>query len=88
MATTTAKPRKQRATFYLPEDVLRAAKVRAARTNARDSDVVEHALRAYLGFDLVERIWERSELDEKRAMKLAVSEIHAMRRERRGARRP
>ncbi len=79
---------KRRATFYVSEDVLRAARVRAARTNARDSDVVERALRAYLGFEVLDRVWSRTGLNEDEAMKLAVSETHAMRRERRGARRP
>jgi hypothetical protein len=41
-------------TFYPDEDVLRAASVRAARSDRRDSEIVEEALRAYLGFDVVE----------------------------------
>jgi len=31
---------KRKATFYISEDVLRAAKVSAARTDRRDSEVV------------------------------------------------
>jgi hypothetical protein len=77
---------KRKATFYVDEDVLRATRVRAARGDQRDSDVVEQALRAFLGFDLVERIWARSDLSEGEAMELAVDEIHAMRSERRAAR--
>jgi hypothetical protein len=42
--------RKKKATFYLPEDLLRVARVHAARTDRRDSQVVEEALRAYLGY--------------------------------------
>jgi hypothetical protein len=74
--------RRRKVTFYLDEDVLRAARVRAARSDRRDSEVVEAALRAYLGFDVVEGVWERSDLEENAAMNLAVSEIHAMRDER------
>ncbi len=81
-------PRKRRATFYLSPEVVRAAKVRAARTDAPDSQVVEKALRAYLGFDVLERVWARSDLDEAKAMRLATSELHAMRRARRAARGP
>jgi hypothetical protein len=77
---------KRKATFYVDEDVLRAARVCAARNDQRDSDVVEQALRAFLGLDLVERIWARSDLNEDQAMQLAVSEIHAMRAEKRAAR--
>ncbi len=78
---------KKKVTFYLPEDLVRAARVRAARSDQRDSEVVEAALRAYLGYDVVERVWARSDLDEDKAMRLAVSEIHAMRDEKRAARR-
>ena len=79
---------KRKATFYIAEDVLRAAKVSAARTDQRDSEVVEKALRSYLGFDVVDRVWARSTLSEKEAMDLAVSETHAHRRRKRAARRP
>ena len=48
MSTT----KKKKVTFYLDEDVLRAARVRAARSDTRDSEIVEEALRAYLGFDV------------------------------------
>lgn len=78
--------KKRKVTLYLPDDVLRAARVRAARTDRRDSEIVEEALRAYLGFDVLERVWARSDLGDDEAMELAVSEIHAMRDEKRGAR--
>ena len=78
-------PSKKKVTFYLDEDVLRAARVRAARSDRRDSDIVEEALRAYLGFNVVERVWARSDLGEDEAMKLAVSELHAMRDEKHAA---
>ncbi|HEX9435630.1 MAG TPA: hypothetical protein VGA16_00560 [Candidatus Limnocylindria bacterium] len=80
---------KRKVTFYISEDVLRAARVTAARTDKRDSEVVETALRRYLGFDLLERVWARSDLSEQQAMELAVAEVHATRRRRkRAARRP
>ncbi len=79
---------KRKATFYIAEDVLRAARVNAARTDQRDSQVVEKALRRYLGFDVVERVWARSQLSEKEAMDVAVAEVHAARRRKRAARRP
>jgi hypothetical protein len=79
---------KRKVTLYVDEAVLRATRVRAARTERRDSQVVEDALRAYLGFDVVEQVWARSDLDEDEAMRLAVAETHAVRRDRRASRRP
>ena len=80
------KMSRKKVTFYLDEGVLRAARVRAARSDRRDSEIVEDALRAYLGFDAVERVWARSDLGEEKAMQLALSELHAMRAEKRVAR--
>ncbi len=77
---------KRKVTLYVDEDVMRAARVRAARTDKRDSEVVEEALRAYLGFNVVARVWARSDLGEDEAMRLAVAETHATRAEKRAAR--
>lgn len=82
MATTS----KRKVTFYISDDVLRAARVSAARSDKRDSEVVEEALRKHLGFDMVERVWARSTVNDDDAMKLAIAETHAYRRKR--ARRP
>lgn len=79
--------RKERATFSLHPDILRATRVSAARRGLRDSEVVETALRRYLGFDVVERVWARSDLTEDEAMELAVSEQHAWREEQERASR-
>jgi hypothetical protein len=66
---------------YVDADVLRAARVMAARTGRRDSDVVEEALRSYLGISLLERIWATSpgDLDAEEALELANRELHAQR---------
>ncbi|MBA2360151.1 MAG: ribbon-helix-helix protein, CopG family [Actinobacteria bacterium] len=74
-----------KATVYLDPDVLRATRVRAARTGRRDSDIVEEALREYLGFAVIDRIRSRSNLTPEEAMRLANEEVHAARRERRGS---
>jgi hypothetical protein len=87
-AVLMASVPKRKATFYISEDVLRAAKVSAARTDRRDSEVVERALREYLGFDVLDRVWARSKLSEREAMDLAVAEVHASRRRKRAPRRP
>jgi hypothetical protein len=72
-----------KATVYLDPEVLRATRVRAARTGKRDSDVVEEALREYLGLAVVDRIRARFDLDDEEAMRIANEELHTMRRERR-----
>jgi Ribbon-helix-helix protein, copG family len=71
---------KVRTTVTLEEDVLRAVRVTAARTGRRDSDVIEEALRRDLGFDLLERLWARNEMDEDEAMALALEAQHENRR--------
>lgn len=70
---------RRKVTLYVDEDVLRATRVRAARTDRRDSDVVEDALRSYLGLSVVERVWAHSDLDGDEAMRLAVEETRAVR---------
>ena len=77
---------KKKVTLYVDEDVMRAARVRAARTDKRDSEVVEEALRAYLGFDVLASVWARSSLTEDEAMRLAVEETHAARTDKRASR--
>ena len=77
---------KKKGTLYVDEDVMRAARVRAARTDKRDSEVVEDALRAYLGFDVLADVWARSDLGPDEAMRLAVEETHNARAEKRAAR--
>ena len=74
---------KVRTTLTIDEEVLRAVKVRAARTGKADSEVIEEALRRELGLDLLERLWARNELPEEEAAKLAVEAQHSSRRSRR-----
>jgi hypothetical protein len=71
---------KARTTVTLDERVLRAVRVKAARTGRRDSEVIEEALRRDLGLDLLERIWASADLDEDEAMRLAVEAQHESRR--------
>ena len=71
---------KTRTTLTIDEDVLRAVKVRAARSGKGDSEVIEEALRRDLGLDLLERLWVRNDLPEAEAVELAVEAQHASRR--------
>ncbi|HEY5294092.1 MAG TPA: ribbon-helix-helix protein, CopG family [Gaiellaceae bacterium] len=68
-----------RTTLTVAEDVLRAVKVRGARTGKGDSEVIEEALRRELGFDLLEQLWERNDLSEEQARELAVEAQHMTR---------
>ena len=72
-----------KATVYLDPEVLRAARIRAARTGKRDSDIVEEALRRHLGLTGVDRMRSATDLDPDEAMRLAYEELDALRRERR-----
>ena len=74
---------KMRTTLTIDGAVLRAVKVRAARTGKGDSEVIEEALRKHLGLDLLDRLWERNDMGEQEAVALAVEAQHATRRRRR-----
>jgi len=70
---------KVRTTLTIDAEVLRAVKVRAARTGKRDSEVIEEALRRQLGLDLLEKLWARNNLAEDDATTLAVEAQHSTR---------
>jgi hypothetical protein len=74
---------KTRTTLTIDEAVLRAVKIRAARTGKGDSEVIEDALRRELGLDLLDKLWKRGDLDEAQAIELAVEAQHATRRAKR-----
>jgi len=72
---------KTRTTLTIDEDVLRAVKVRAARTGMGESEVIEEAVRKDLGLDLLDRLWARNDLTEGEAMDLAIEAQQAARNE-------
>ena len=79
--------RKERATFSLDAEVLRATRVAAARAGRRDSEIAEEALRSYLAIGVLEEIWRSRptgapELSDDEALRLARSEQHAARQGR------
>lgn len=81
---------KTRTTVTLDEDLLRAVKIKAARTGKRDSEVIEESLKRDLGVDELDALWDRvkNRLSEEEAMELALTELHAMRAEKRAAGSP
>jgi len=77
---------KQRTTLTVDEEVLRAVRIKAARTGVRDSEVIEESLRRDLGLDALEELWARVKpLPEGQALDLAYTELHEARREKRAA---
>jgi hypothetical protein len=73
---------KRKTTVYLDENVLRRVRIQAARSDQKDSEVIEEAVRSYLGMDVLEAVWARSDLDEQGALELAYEALEAARRKR------
>jgi hypothetical protein len=71
-----------RTTVTLDEGVLRAVKVKAARTGKGDSELIEDALRRDLGLDVLDRLWAGNDMAEDDATSLGVGAQHATRRRR------
>ncbi len=71
---------RKKTTIYIEDTLLKAAKVLAARTGKKEYEVVEDALRGYLGLGALEKIWNRSKLTEREALAIAYQELHAGRR--------
>jgi hypothetical protein len=63
---------KTRTTVTMSSDLLKAVKIRAARTGKREGEVIEAALRRGLGLDVFERLWARNDMGEDEAMELAL----------------
>jgi hypothetical protein len=70
---------KVRTTLTIDESVLKAVKVRAARSGRGDSEVIEDALRRELGLDFLARMWDQAPLSEEDAETLALEAQHATR---------
>ena len=71
---------KTRTTLTIDEDVLRAVKIRAARTGRGESQVIEDAIRRDLGLDLLDQLWARNDMAEDDAMELALRAQKAARK--------
>lgn len=77
---------KTRTTLTVDEEVLRAVRIKAARTGRRDSEVIEESLRRDLGLDALEEIWGSVRpASEEESLNLAYAELHEMRREQHAA---
>jgi hypothetical protein len=72
-------------TIVVDADLLAKARDAMTPASVEDAEVVERALRLYVGRRALETAQSLSELTEDEAMRIAYDELHAMRRERRGA---
>lgn len=66
---------KRKTTIYVDENLLRGAKVLAARTGKKDYEVLEDALRSHLGMDVFDEVRSRSQLSEDEALELAYEAV-------------
>jgi hypothetical protein len=84
---------RKKTTVYLDPELIRAAKMRAARTGQQDYEVFEAALREYLApvgreaarqalRGLLDRASQREGPSDEESLRLAYSELRAVRRER------
>jgi predicted transcriptional regulator len=74
---------RRKTTLYLDDELLQAAADLAARSGRRESDVIEEALRRYLGLEsIVRRIQARGDLDEDESLAVAYNELDALRAKR------
>jgi plasmid stability protein len=73
---------KTRTTVTLDQDVIRAVKIRAARSGRSVSEVIEDSLRRDLGIGALEQLWAGVKpAPEAEGIELADAELHALREE-------
>lgn len=70
---------KKKITVTLDPELLRAVRVWSARTGRSDSEIMREALRSYLGLDVIESVWARSDIPEAEALELAYDELRKSR---------
>ena len=66
----------------LDERLVSRARAQARDDSRPDDEIIEDALSRYLLERLLDKTQQRSNLGEEEATRLAVEELHAMRRER------
>lgn len=71
---------KRKTTMYIDDAILRNVRVAAARAGQHDYEVVEQALRAYLGMDFLQKLSIKNPPGEKEALRIAYQELHRSRK--------
>ncbi len=72
---------RKKTTLYLDESLIKAVKIASAREGRREYQIVEAALKAYFGRDLLDELWRRNRLDEGEALEAAYRELKEYRGE-------
>lgn len=72
-------------TVTLDEKLLTEVHAAAKRTGLSDDEVIEEAVRRFIGLEVLDELWERNHLSEDEAMEIAVSELRALRAESRAS---
>ena len=70
---------KVRTSVTLDEDLLRAVRIRAARSGKDADAVIEEALRRDLALEMIERLWRPNDISDSEAQALAAEVRHATR---------
>jgi hypothetical protein len=70
---------KEKTTLFLDEDVLRRTEAAAAGSGRDESEVVEDALRRYLGLEVVDQVWARN-AEKSAAMRISSCSSKSSRR--------
>ena len=66
----------------LDERLVSRARAQARDATQSDDEIIEDALSGYLLERLLDKTQQRADLSEEQATRLAVEELHALRRER------
>lgn len=72
---------KVKTTVSIDENLIQQVRIRAARSNTTESDVLEAALREGLG--IMERLRSKAQLPEDEALEIASELVHEIRSQRR-----
>ena len=68
-------------TVSLDEKLMTEVHAAAQRSGLSDDEVIEQALRRFVGLDVLDELWSRNHLSEPEAMEIATSELRALRSE-------
>ena len=68
-------------TVSLDEKLMTEVHETAQRSGLSDDEVIEQALRRFVGLEVRDELWSRNHLSEAEAMEIATSELRALRSE-------
>jgi predicted transcriptional regulator len=68
-------------TVRLDEKLMTEVHAAAQRSGLSDDEVIEQALRRFVGLEVLDELWSRNRLSEAEAMEIATSELRALRSE-------